>query len=159
MPWIRVVTSVVLASILAGCPSNVTEPETGPETPLTGRFTGRFLARADSVTTLDGYLTLELTEADTGELEGTFTLEGTLDDGDLELGISGAGPLSGSVSPASIGQVYFTATPDFCPDHTVDFGGSYDRRTGGLVVGGVIDILDGTCAVVLAFPSTIPMRR
>jgi hypothetical protein len=158
MPWTRVVTSVVLASMLVGCPSNATEPEGDSGSALTGRFEGSFLAVDDSVV-LDGYLTLDLTESAAGSLSGTFALEGMLDDGEFQQPIAGAGPLTGSVSPTSIGLLHFTATPDFCPQHPVEFNGNYDRRSGGLLVGGEIDILDGVCAVVFTFPSTIPMRR
>jgi hypothetical protein len=158
MRRLRLVALAMLAVSLAGCPENVTDPEAGAESPLTGRFEGAFRAAYDTIT-LDGYLTLELTESESGSLTGGFKLEALMDYGDYEVAIAGAGPLTGSVTPTTIGLLTFIATPDFCPDHEVDFGGTYDRRAGTLLVGGEIDILDSMCEVEVSFPSTIGMRR
>jgi hypothetical protein len=154
----RLAAFALLLAGLSGCESSVAEVELGEESPLTGIFSGSFRSVGEEIT-LVGNLRLELTESASGELFGGFTLEAALDDGEFQLPIAGTGPLIGSVSPASVAAMSFTATPDFCPYHTVHFSGSYDRRSGALVVGGVIDILDPMCAVQLSFPSTIPMRR
>jgi hypothetical protein len=155
---LRIPVMAVLACALAACPSNVADPEGGAESPLSGRFEGDFIAAHDTLT-LDGRLTLQLTESTTGELNGTFALEALLDFGEFQQPIAGGGPLTGSVTATALALLSFTATPDFCPQHTVDFAGSYDRRAGGLLIGGEIDILDGTCVVLYSVPSTIPMRR
>jgi hypothetical protein len=82
-----------------------------------------------------------------------------VDYGDFQQPIAGGGPLIGGVSPDQIALLFFTATPDFCPSHTVDFTGTYDRRFGRLLVGGPIYVLDVDCAVLFTFPSTIALSR
>ncbi|MGE0160126.1 MAG: hypothetical protein AB7T31_12015 [Gemmatimonadales bacterium] len=156
----RVATLGALGAVLAGCGGAVAPVDVGGEdTELTGTFAGAFRSVGDGMITLDGYLTLELAETSPGQIVGGFTLEGVLDDGVYQQSIAGSGPLEGSVSQSSVAPMSFTATPDFCPDHTVDFSGTYYRRTGALLVAGAIDILDPACAVQLTFPSSIPMQR
>jgi hypothetical protein len=155
----RIVVSALLSVTVAGCGSSVTDEMTpGEDAVLTGRFTGRFTSQDQGIR-LEGFLTLELEESDTNELFGSFKLEGTLDDGEFQEPIAGNGPLVGAVFPDQVANLYFTAMPDFCPQQSIEFTGSFDRRVASLVVSGPILILDSACAVLLAFPSRIPMRR
>ena len=102
-------------------------------------------------------LTLVLAESATGDLTGGFLLEGVLRDDSFEQPISGEGPLFGSVSPDQTAMLQFTATPEFCPERSVEFVGEFDRRVAGLLIGGPVIILDGACMVVLSFPTTISL--
>jgi hypothetical protein len=160
MPPHRLASACLVAAVLASCGgSSGTGPDSEAEHPLTGTFDGEFLAVADSVALL-GHLTLELTEESAnGALSGTFALEATLDYGEFQEPIAGGGPLVGGVSPDQIALLFFTATPDFCPTHRVDFTGTYDRRFGALLVGGPIYVLDVDCSVLFTFPSTIALSR
>ena len=123
---------------------------------LTGRFTGSFRSETNGVL-LDGVLTLALAESETGGLTGGFLLEGVLRDDSFEQPISGEGPLVGSVSADQQAMLQFTASPEFCPDQSVEFVGEFDRRVAGLLIGGPVIILDGACMVVLTFPTTISL--
>ena len=125
---------------------------------LNGKFTGRFTSEDQGVL-LDGFLTLDLIESAGGTFEGSFALEGTLEDGQFQQPIAGTGPLVGSVSPDEVAALSFTASPDFCPDRTIEFAGYFDRRVAGLLVTGPIVILDSACEDVLSFPSTISLHR
>jgi hypothetical protein len=160
MPPPRLASVSLVAVALAACGgSSGTGPVSEEEHVLTGTFDGEFLAVADSVVLL-GHLTLELTEETaSGALGGAFALEAVVDYGEFQQPIAGGGPLVGGVSPDQIALLFFTATPDFCPSHPVEFTGTYDRRYGTLLVGGQIYVLDGDCAVLFAFPSTISLTR
>jgi hypothetical protein len=57
-----------------------------------------------------------------------------------------------------VATLLFTATSDFRPEQSSSRA-SFDRRHVGLVVSGPILILDGSCAVVLTSPCSIPLRR
>ncbi len=160
MSWHRVVAPAFLAGLVACGSTPVEAPEPVPEEEriLTGTFRGTFRSQDQGIV-LDGHLTLDLTELSTGELIGEFSLEGTLDDGEVQQPIAGSGPLVGAVAPDDVAQLSFTAEPDFCPGHTIDFSGTFHRLLAGLRVNGPIVIFDSSCAVVLTFPSSIPMRR
>jgi len=150
--------SALLAVILSGCGSSVTEVVPGEDAVLTGRFRGPFRSPGEGIE-LNGFLTLHLEESATGDFTGDFTLEGELDDGEFQLPIAGTGPLVGFVGPEQVATLHFTATPDFCPQQSIEFAGYFDRRVAVLLVSGPILILDGACGVALTFPSTISMRR
>jgi len=154
----RPVASALLVVTLSGCGRSVAEVVPSEDAVLTGEFTGRFTSQDQGIA-LDGFLTLQLEESSTGDFTGDFTLEGELDDGEFQQPIAGTGPLVGFVGPDQVATLYFTATPDFCPQQSIEFAGHFDRRVAGLMVSGPILILDGACTVVLTFPSTISMRR
>ena len=158
MPRHPVVGSALLALTLTACGSSPTEVVYGEDAVLTGEFSGPFTSQDQGIV-LDGFLTLDLGEADTGELTGRFTLEGDLDDGEFQQPIAGTGPLVGGVSSDQVATLHFPATPDFCPEQSIEFAGSFDRRNAGLTVSGPIVILDAACEVALVFQSTIPLRR
>ena len=151
-------TSALLCAALIACGSSTSEVQPDQEAVLTGKFTGRFTSDAQGIL-LDAFLTLELDESSEGELQGGFSLEGILDDGEFQQPIAGAGPLVGSVTSEQLAPLFFTATPDFCPDHRIEFAGYFDRRNAGLLLSGPIVILDAACEVVLTFPSTISLHR
>jgi hypothetical protein len=158
MPRHHFVRSALLALSVSGCGSSATEAVPGEDAVLTGEFTGRFTSEDQGIL-LDGFLTLDLVESDDGGLTGSFTLEGELDDGEFQQPIAGTGPLAGAVSADQMATLHFTATPDFCPDQSIEFGGFFDRRNAGLLVSGPILILDAGCAIALVFQSTISMQR
>ena len=158
MPRYRVLASALLAATLSSCGRSAIEAVPGEDAVLTGEFTGRFTSQDQGIL-LEGYLTLDLEESDAGGLSGSFTLEGTLDDGEFQQPIAGTGPLLGSVSADQVASLHFTATPDFCPEQSIGFTGHFDRRNAGLMVSGAILILDPACTVVLSFASMISMQR
>jgi hypothetical protein len=158
MPRQPIAVPALLALTLSGCGSSVTEAVPGEDAVLTGEFSGPVRSEDQGIL-LEGFLTLDLTESDAGQLTGDFALEGTLDDGEFQQPIAGTGPLVGAVSADQRATLSFTATPDFCPEQSIEFVGYFDRRVAGLVVSGPIVILDAACEVALVFPSTIPMRR
>jgi hypothetical protein len=164
MPRNRLVAPALLAGLVA-CGGSPTDARTIDEgdtdipdlnADLTGRFSGSFRSETNGIL-LDGVLTLLLEESDTGDLIGGFSLEGVLSDDSFEQAISGEGPLFGSVSADQIAMLQFTAVPEYCPEQSVEFIGEFDRRHANLTIGGPVIVLDGTCMVLLTFPTTIPL--
>jgi hypothetical protein len=158
MPSARALIAALLVSALTACIESTADVQPDQQAELNGRFTGRFISEDQGIL-LDGFLTLDLSESSTGTLEGTFGLEATVDDGQFQQPIAGAGPLVGSVSSDPVASLSFTATPDFCPNRTIEFSGFFDRRIAGLLISGPIIILDAACEDVHSFPSTISLHR
>jgi hypothetical protein len=158
MPRCPLLVSALLAVTVSGCGSSATETVPSEDAVLTGEITGRFTSQDQGIA-LDGFLTLRLEESSTGDFAGEFVLEAELDYGDYQEPIGGTGPLVGFVSADQVAALHFTATADFCPQQTIGFTGTFDRRNAALLVRGPILILDPSCAVIFSFSSTIPLRR
>jgi hypothetical protein len=89
-----------------------------------------------------------------GGLSGSWSFEGTLNDGVNVLNINGTGSLTGHIQEGDNPTVYITIRNE-CQGYTAEFTGGFD---GTLTIGGPIDIHDN-CFVFLTYWSMIILSR
>lgn len=149
---------MVAALVLVGaaCGSESTGP-TATYDSIAGSYSGFLVGVAQGVA-LEA--TFSLTIAQTGgDLSGSWALQGTLDDGFQLFGVQGTGTLNGSIGTGNNPSVNLVVRSGGCPNYQASFSGAYDSSNRRLTISGPVDILDGSCAVVLRYQSTIILNR
>ena len=94
-----------------------------------------------------------------GDLSGSYSNDGFLNDGQIQVAIQETGSISGTVSPGQNPSVNVTLRSGKCPSQAAAFSGAYDSANRVITMRGSVDILDLDCAVFLSYPITLLLRR
>ena len=151
------ITSPALFAALVACSGDSTGPDSNYET-IAGSYAG-VLGGISQGVALDATFSLTITQT-AGDLQGSWALQGTLDDGFDLYDVQGTGTLSGTINPGNNPSVNITIRTGFCPNYQAQFSGAYDSANRRITIAGPIEFFAAnTCTVVLRFPSTIILTR
>jgi len=124
---------------------------------IAGTYGGVAVGLSEGVA-MEAVFSLTITQS-SGNLSGSWSLAGTLNDGVTVADIIGSGPLSGSIASGQNPSVNLTVTNPLCPNYQGTFSGTFDSTNNVITLNGPIDILDANCAVFLSYPSVIILTR
>ena len=93
-----------------------------------------------------------------GDVSGSYSMVGTLDDGVIQVDIQGTGTLSGTIGTGTNPSVNITLRTGFCPNYSAGFSGTYDSANRRITLFGPVDVLD-QCQVFLRYQSTVVLQR
>ena len=147
------------AAVLAGCGGDSgTGPAPAPTFEnIAGTYAGVLVGISQGVA-MEAIFSLTITQS-SGNLSGSWSLAGTLNDGVIVVDIIGSGTLSGTIASGQNPSVNITFTNGLCPNHQDTFSGTFDSANNVITLNGPIDILDENCAVFLSYPSVIILTR
>jgi hypothetical protein len=95
-----------------------------------------------------------------GNITGSWALQGILDDGFDTFLAQGTGSITGTIAAGSNPSVNLTVRTGECPNYQAHFSGAYDSANRRLTISGPVDFFAAnTCTVVLTYPSTIILTR
>ncbi len=145
--------------LLVACGDSTGPEPTGPTGPtyesIAATYAGALVGNAQGIA-LTATFSITITQTG-GDLSGSWSLVGTLNDGVVSVDVQGTGTLSGSIASGQNPSVNLTIR-NACANYEARFSGAYDSANRRLTIGGPVDILDG-CTVVITYQSTIILDR
>jgi hypothetical protein len=147
----------LLIAIVVACSSDSTGPGASYEN-IAGSYDGVLVGLSQGVA-LDATFSLTLTQT-SGNVAGSWALQGILDDGFDTFLAQGTGTITGTIAAGMNPSVNLTVRTGSCPNYQGHFSGAYDSANRRLTISGPVDFFAAnTCTVVLSFPSTIILSR
>lgn len=108
---------------LGACGDGGTEPGPAYES-IAGSYAGVMAGISQGIA-LEATFTLTINQT-AGNLSGTYSVAGTLDDGVNSVDVLGTGTLTGTVAAGNNPSVNITVRSGVCPNHQALFSGAYD---------------------------------
>jgi hypothetical protein len=91
-----------------------------------------------------------------GDITGSWSYTGKLNDGSTTLDVTGTGTLEGTVEAGQNPSLNFKIKTATCPDYEATFSGGYDSDSHRLTVRGPVEFFNyQTCDVGLTYQATI----
>jgi hypothetical protein len=148
--------SLLLAATIA-CSGDSTGPGRTFEN-IGGSYDGSLVGISQGVA-LDATFSLTMNQT-SGNITGSWALQGILDDGFDTFLAQGTGSITGTIAAGSNPSVNLTVRTGECPNYQAHFSGAYDSANRRLTISGPVDFFAAnTCTVVLTYPSTIILTR
>jgi hypothetical protein len=95
-----------------------------------------------------------------GTTSGSWSIAGILSDGFNSVQITGAGSLTGTVSPGTNPSVNVSIKSPQCPNYSANFSGAYDSANRRITITGPVDIFaNNSCNVALRYNTTLLLSR
>ena len=151
----RLASVFLTGAMLTACGDSATDPTPPTFESVAGTYAGDLAGQAQGIV-LEAVFSFTFTQSD-GDLSGSWSLSGTLNDGILIVNIVGSGALNGTITSGQNPSINVTAT-NACPGYEAAFSGSLDTANDLITLSGPIDILEN-CIVVLTYDSVILLRR
>jgi hypothetical protein len=151
------ILTIGLSLLLAGCSSDSTGPTTPSYENIAATYAGVLAGNAQGII-LTGSFSLTIQQS-AGDLTGSYSMTGNLNDGVDIVQVQGSGSLTGTISSGQNPSVNITLRTGLCPNYQATFSGAYDSTNSKLTLSGPIDILDGSCTVVIRYVSTLILIR
>lgn len=151
------ITTLILFATLVACGGDSTGPGQTHES-IAGSYAGILVGVSQGVA-LDATFSLTITQT-AGDLQGSWALQGTLDDGFDLYDVQGTGTINGAINPGNNPSVNMTIRTGFCPNYQAHFSGAYDSANRRITISGPVEFFaSNSCTVVLSFPATIILTR
>lgn len=157
MRFVSLITTPILFATLVACSGDSTGPGQTYES-IAGSYAGILVGVSQGVA-LDATFSLTITQT-TSDLQGSWALQGTLDDGFDFYDVQGTGTLNGTINPGNNPSVNMTIRTGSCPNYQARFSGAYDSANRRITISGPVEFFaSNSCTVVLSFPATIILTR
>ncbi|HET7553191.1 MAG TPA: hypothetical protein VFK04_18000 [Gemmatimonadaceae bacterium] len=138
----------------AGCEGDSTGPTPPAYEDIDGTYAGVMAGTSQGISAnlLFGF-TIGQTD---GDITGSWSFTGKLNDGNTSMDVTGTGSLEGTVTSGHDPSLNFKIKTSTCPDYEATFSGDYDSDTHRLTVRGPVEFFNyQTCDVGLTYQATI----
>jgi hypothetical protein len=142
---------------LPSCGSDSSGPSAVTYASIAGTYNGGIIGTTQGVA-LNGVFSLTLTQ-NQGNLSGSFSLAGRLNDGVSFVDVLGTGSASGTIASGNNPSVNVTVRSGSCTNYTSSFSGAYDVANSRITLTGNVDMLRNDCTVALRYPTTFILTR
>jgi hypothetical protein len=131
--------SVVLAGVLLiGCRGELGPSESFKTFEQIGGYYAGSLESASELISLNGGLSLNLTENSSGELSGNYSMTGTVTDGGQQYPLAQSGTITGKITSGSNPSINLFTHPASCPTAAANLTGTFDSAKDELTLTGPI---------------------
>jgi len=145
--------------LATGCGSDSTGPNGGSEPTyenIADTYVGVLAGNAQGIV-LEASFSITIQQS-AGDLTGSWSMTGTLNDGVIIVPIQGTGSLTGTINSGQNPSLSITTRSATCPNLESSFSGSYDSVNRIITISGPIQIVDD-CVPVITYQSTIVLGR
>jgi hypothetical protein len=124
---------------------------------ITGSYSGRMIGVSQGVG-LDALFSLSLSQS-SGDVNGTYALQGGLSDGVTALDVQGTGTITGTLGAGNNPSINLTVQPGSCPNNRATFSGTYDVANRRITMVGPVEFFGTNCSVVLRYQMNVVLTR
>ncbi len=158
----RLLSSVVFVALFVCC-GETTEPDPPPTYEnVAGTYNGTFTSTGHG-NDLDGTLEITIGQNE-GALSGSYTFEGSLDDGASVDTFRSPGTFNGTVQVGENPSLSISLHVNMCANHSSTyrtvFTGSFSSTNGQITITGSLEFMSMNCSsVIQSYPATIVLGR